>query len=147
MDHVSLSLWLTLCSMSGFILFYYKQIWNRVDCRRSIKRSKNTRKVKKKQKNRFLIRQNKTGCEFSRKFSFSKLRTIQKETIYLSVASWILAEEKGRETLLLFCLIKKCSFQPFSLCVCFWMFYHKPVLVTVDTLLQQTRFLLSTSPG
>ena len=36
-------------------------------------------------KERFLIRQNKTGCEFSRKSSFSKLRPIQKQTNNLSL--------------------------------------------------------------
>ena len=35
---------------------------------------KNTQKVKE---NAFLIKQSKTGCEFSRKSSFSKLRTVR----------------------------------------------------------------------
>ena len=46
---------------------------------------------------KYNFRQNKTGCEFSRKSSFSKLRTIQKQTNHLSFASWILAEERGHE--------------------------------------------------
>ena len=55
-------------------------------------------KTHKRFKKRFLIRQKKTKCEFSRKSSFSKLRTIQKQTIHLSFASWILAKGIGHET-------------------------------------------------
>ena len=42
---------------------------------------------------RFLIRQNKTECKFSRESSSSKPRTIQKQTNNLAAASWVLPEE------------------------------------------------------
>ena len=43
-------------------------------------------RVKKRLKGRFSIRQNKTGYEFSRKSSFLKLSTIQKQTNYIFFA-------------------------------------------------------------
>ena len=50
-------------------------ILNRVDCWRSGENPKTYTRLK----GRFVIRQNKIGREFSRKSSFSKLRTMQKQ--------------------------------------------------------------------
>ena len=41
---------------------------------------------------RFLIRQNKRECKFSRESSSSKPQTIQKQTNHLAAASWMLPE-------------------------------------------------------
>ena len=49
-----------------------------------------TQKVKKN-----AFQSDKTGCDFSRKPPFSKLRSIQKQTSRLTLAGWIPAEEGG----------------------------------------------------
>ena len=61
-----------------------------------------TENTQKGSKKRFLIRQNKIGCQFSKKPSFSKLHTIQKQKNHLPFASLILGEGRGHETSALF---------------------------------------------
>ena len=52
--------------------------------------------------NTFLSRQNKAGCKFLIKCSFSKLQMIQKQTSHLAVARWILA---GAKWFICFCIV------------------------------------------
>ena len=85
----------SICWFCSLWILERNKFWNRVDCQWS---EKKIQKHTEGSKERVLIRQNKTGCGFFRKSSFSKLSTIQKQTNHLSFASWILAEGRGHET-------------------------------------------------
>ena len=107
------------------MFFLEKKNWNKswLPAFWKKKKKKNT----EGQKEHFFLRQNKTGCKFLRKSSFSKLRTKQKQAIHLSFASWISelsvcfcivrSFEKGdflqNSYPVLFCLIKSVLFNLF----------------------------------
>ena len=79
------------------------------NCRRSEK--KKIQKHTKGSKERFLLRPNKTGREFSRKSSSSKLRTTQKQTnISLIIFLFLLPQESNRqkisESFVCFCIVR-----------------------------------------
>ena len=66
--------------------------------------------------------QDKTGCNFLRKSSFSKLCTIQKQTNHLSFASWNLAKVTCLFVFVLYEALKKRISSKFCILSCFvWL--------------------------